>query len=233
MAPRYQIIKDHILEQVHSGSWAAGTKVPSENQLAEQFSVSRMTSRRALTELTEANVLERIQGTGTFVAEQLPTGSVMEIRNIADEIVERGNVHHAKVLAMQEIVLDQNSANTLGLEKGASAYFSRILHFENNSPIQIEQRLVNPKLVPDYLNQNFSEMTPNKYLSELIPLSEADHWIEAVPSTELLSQWLEIELHQPCLKISRRTYDPKQNVVNFAVFYHPGNKYRLGGHLNF
>ena len=45
---KYNIIKQHICENIESGDWLEHSKVPSENELAEQFSVSRMTARRAL-----------------------------------------------------------------------------------------------------------------------------------------------------------------------------------------
>lgn len=233
MTPRFQVIKQHILAQIHAGIWQQGTLVPSENQLASQFAVSRMTARRALSELTEAAVLERTQGTGTFVADQLPTGSALEIRNIADEVAERHHTHRAEVLNLESCVLDGNMANALSLPLGHRAFFSRIIHFENDLPIQLEERTVHPDRAPEYLLQDFTAVTPNQYLSAQIPLSEADHWIEAVLPQASQADWLNIEMSQPCLKISRRTFDPQKQVVNFAVFYHPGHRYRLGGHLNF
>ncbi len=233
MTPRYQVIKQHILTEIQAGNWHQGTPVPSENQLASTFSVSRMTARRALSELTEAGVLERSQGSGTFVAGQLPTGAALEIKNIATEIAERQHRHRATVLNLEACFLDADMAKALLLPEGSPAFFSRIIHFENDLPIQLEERTVHPDRAPDYLLQDFTAVTPNQYLSEQIPLSEADHWIEAVLPQASQAQWLEIEPSQPCLKVSRRTYDPHQQVVNFAVFYHPGHRYRLGGHLNF
>ena len=102
-APRYEVIKKHIVSKVEKGLWLPGHTVPSENQLAEKFAVSRMTARRAVTELTEAGVLTRVQGSGTFIAEQLPTGSVLEIRTIDAEILDRGHTHRAEVLTLNAI----------------------------------------------------------------------------------------------------------------------------------
>ena len=65
---KYHQIKDHILTQIRSGQWQEFQRVPSENQLAQQFAVSRMTARRALSELTDAGILTRTQGLGSFVA---------------------------------------------------------------------------------------------------------------------------------------------------------------------
>ena len=239
--PRFEVIKNHVLQKIHKGQWQPGDAVPSENQLAEKFAVSRMTARRALSELTENGVIERIQGAGSFVAEQLPTGSLLSIRNIADEIVERGHEHHAEVLILEEQRVTEANHHLLALPVNSTLWFSRVLHCENGTPIQLEDRYVNGALVPEYLAQDFSQQTPSAYLSTITPLSEADHWVEAVMLDTELRQLLQMNKQQPCLKISRRTYSHKVSntgkksaqVVNFAYLYHPGDRYRLGGHLHF
>ena len=52
--PLYAKVKDHILENIRSGAWEAGRRVPSENELVESFGISRMTANRALRELQAA-----------------------------------------------------------------------------------------------------------------------------------------------------------------------------------
>ena len=89
--PRYQRIKQFIRERIEQGEWPTAYQVPSEHKLCEQFDVSRMTARKALQELTAEGVLVRAQGLGTFVAEAKPQSSLLEVRNIADEIRERGH----------------------------------------------------------------------------------------------------------------------------------------------
>ena len=62
--PIYQEIKDFILARIHAGEWAEGDQVPSENELAREFNVARMTVNRALRELTAEQVLTRTRGSG-------------------------------------------------------------------------------------------------------------------------------------------------------------------------
>src|SRR3546814_3828698 len=88
--PRYRRFKEHIVKHIEAGDWRAGDQVPSESTLVRQLKVSRMTVNRALRELTHEGLLVRVQGTGTFVAEKRPLFNLVELRNIADEIAERG-----------------------------------------------------------------------------------------------------------------------------------------------
>ncbi|MCI3921110.1 GntR family transcriptional regulator [Paenibacillus sp. TRM 82003] len=58
--------------KIKDGALAAGERVPSEKELADQFNVSRITSKKALELLSQYGLVERIQGRGTFVARELP-----------------------------------------------------------------------------------------------------------------------------------------------------------------
>lgn len=229
---KYNVIKTHICEKIESGEWLEHSKVPSENELSEMFSVSRMTARRALQELTEQGLLVRSQGSGTFVATFKSQSSLLEIRNIADEIHERGHKYHAEQLSLESVKVNDEIAILLVLKPGEIAFYSSVLHFENGMPIQLEQRFVNPKLIPQYLEQNFTQITPHEYLSSEAPLTEATHEVEAVLAKDDVSRLLAISNTTPCLQVKRRTWS-SQGVVSLAILTAPGNKYRLGSHLVF
>ena len=227
---KYTIIKQFICENIESGEWPQNAKVPSENELTQQFDVSRMTARRALQDLTEQGILVRSQGAGTFVATFKSQSSLLEIRNISDEINERGHQHKAKQLILRSIAVTEELAILLNLKNNEHVFYSEILHLENDETIQLEQRYVNASLVPEYLLQDFSQITPHEYLSSVAPLTEATHEIEAVLAKANICQQLEINSSTPCLQVKRRTWS-KQGVVSFAMLTSPGDKYRLGSHL--
>lgn len=232
--PRYETIKNHLLEKIERGELSPGTKVASENQLSEQFSVSRMTARRALDELSDAGFLFRSQGLGTFVSDSRPMSSMLEIRNIADEIRERGHQCTIEVLKLEAIEASEQHAIWFDLPVGKKIFHSTLVYFENNQAVQYEDRLVNPILVPAYLDQDFSSTTPNEYLSKIAPLTEANHIVEAIlASSETqhqIASYMKLSGSSPCLKITRRTFSRK-GVVSVATLFHPGDRYRLGGHL--
>ncbi|MBB1380384.1 histidine utilization repressor [Shewanella sp. SG44-2] len=229
---KFAQIKQFILSRIETGEWQENDRVPSENQLTELFACSRMTARRALTELVDSGVLERTQGVGTFVAGLKSQSSLLAIRNIADEIKDRGHGYSVNQLELTQIEASTAVANALGLELGSPVFYSVLVHCEQGLPLQVEERYVNPQLVPDYLQQDFSSHTPHEYLSAVAPLTEAKHTVEAIMANELLQQRLAIAATEPCLQILRRTWS-RQGVVSFARLVHPGSKFKLGGHLTF
>lgn len=113
--PAYQRIKESILKNIHSGKWQAGEAIPTEYALADRFSVSRMTVNRALKELSEERVLERRQGSGTFVAQQQYNHTVVEVRNIAADIRAAGKQYEAKVVNQQRLRVSDISPRIISM----------------------------------------------------------------------------------------------------------------------
>ena len=229
---KFAEIKDFMLTQIEIGAWPEHSRVPSENELAEQFAVSRMTARRALQELTEQGILYRTQGVGSFVAALKSQSSLLEIRNIADEIHSRGHSYRAELLQLTELPCPATVAAALGLKHNERVFFSLIVHFEDRQPLQLEARYVNPWQVPDYMAQDFSAITPHLYLSQVAPLTEAEHTVEAILPDSFTCQHLQLKKPEPCLRLTRRTFS-RDGAVSLAYLTSPGSRYRLGGHLNF
>jgi GntR family histidine utilization transcriptional repressor len=230
-SPQYAQIKAALRTRIERGELRPGDRVPSENQLVRDFGVSRMTARRAVLELAEEGLLARTQGLGTFVADMRPVSSISQIRNIAEEIRQRGHQHSCRVLRLYAVEAEATLAARLGLVEGEPLFCSELLHLENDTPLQWECRHVAAQLAPDYLEQDFTEVTPSAYLSAVAPLTEADQTVEAVLAAPAVAAALEIRADQPCLKITRRTFSHR-GVVSLAELVHPGDRYRLGSHID-
>ncbi|MCC5854764.1 MAG: histidine utilization repressor [Idiomarina sp.] len=229
---KFEHIKEHIYKKIESGEWPEYHPVSSENALANQFKVSRMTARRALQELSDEGLVTRTRGSGTFVAPLKSQSALLTIRNIADEIRTRQHRHHAVVKVMEQVPAYPALATALHVPVESLVWHSVIVHFENGQAVQVEDRFVNPRLVPNYGHQDFSVHTPHEYLCEVTPLTEASHQIEAVHPDDRLADLLELETPEPCLQIQRRTWC-RDGVVSQAILTHPGSKFRLGGHMTF
>jgi GntR family histidine utilization transcriptional repressor len=178
-SPLYAGVKQMILDRIQSGEWPPKHRVPSENELVAELGVSKMTANRALRELASEGELVRIQGVGSFVAERKGYSELFEVRNIAEEIDERGHTHQASVVVLALETAAPDVADALGLSIGAPVFHSLIVHSENGVPVQIEDRFVNPEAAPGYLEQDFTVQTPNAYLTAKRRLSGSEHIVEA------------------------------------------------------
>ncbi|TCP42071.1 GntR family transcriptional regulator [Tamaricihabitans halophyticus] len=226
--PAYRRLKDVITEQIGTGRWPEGDLLPPENQLVRSLGLSRMTINRALRELSTEGLLVRVAGVGTFVAERKSSSALYEVHNIADEVTRRGHRHRTEVILLREEPADPRLHRLFGIQEGYPVFHSRIVHFENDVAIQLEDRHVNPELARDYLEQDFTAYTPNNYLSQIAPLGKGEHVVEAVRATAADCAQLGIEETEPCLLIHRRTWSADR-LVSAARLLHPGSRYRLEG----
>lgn len=228
ITPVFQVIKNFLLREIQAGNWKEGEAIPSEAALALQFKVSRMTVNRAVRELTSEQILNRIQGSGTYVAQQKYQATLVEIKSIAQEIRSRGHVHRSELHTLLEKEATPQLAAQFQVKPGYLLYHSLIVHFENDIAIQVEDRWVNSVLAPDYLSQDFSSITPNEYLVAVAPLQGVDYSIEAVMPTKSIAEMLQISSREACLVLHRKTRS-QDKIATIVTMWHPGKRYQFMG----
>jgi GntR family histidine utilization transcriptional repressor len=226
--PLNERIKQFVLAKIDSGAWPEGHRVPSETELANTFGTARMTVHGALHDLAASGILRRRPGAGTRVARRKPQATLLEIRNIHDEIVERGHRHSAKVHRLSAESCDLATATELEVAPGSAVFHSIIVHFEDDRPIQIENRFVLPAFAPRYLDRDFAHSTPNEYLMSLGSLDEVEHIIQSLMPDRATRALLKIPEGEPVLHVRRRTWSGGA-VVSSARLIHPGSGYSLVG----
>ena len=226
--PIFQRIKDYLLGEIAAGRYKEGDVVPSEQALVRQFGVSRMTVNRAVRELTAAQVLVRRQGSGTFVAPQKIQASLVDIRSIADEVRARGHRHASRLHVLEQAGASELLAAQFALDDGAPLFHSVIVHFENDVPMQVEDRWVNPACAPDYLRQDFNVITPSQHLMAAAPLQDASFTIEALAAPPAVAAMLDLS-GQHCCLVLRRTTRSLGRIASVATLWHPGHLYQFTG----
>ncbi|MBO1516299.1 UTRA domain-containing protein [Psychrobacter halodurans] len=244
--PAYQRIKNAILDNIHSGKWQAGEAISTEMALAEEFGVSRMTVNRALKELSEERVLERRQGSGTFVAQQQFNHTFVEVRNIAQDLRSANRNYQAQVVSKRVIttsMLDDelrrkfaiDSAAISGARSAADSsaavlYEVKIIHFADGLPIQFEERWVDAQKLPEFIEQDFSIINTSEYLIAKSPLERGSYTIRALAAPDEIAALLQIAPQSPTLVLRRQTYSAGK-VLTFVKMWHAGERYQFSGEL--
>ncbi len=226
--PAYEQVKAFVKAQINSGAWRPGDAVPSESALQQQFGVSRMTVNRAVKELAVEGVVTRVQGSGTVVAQLHRISSTLAVRDIHEEIEERGHTHSTQVLLVEAVRANAALAEAFKLRVGAPLFHSVMVHFEDGVAIQHEDRHVNPASAPDYLGVDFTQTTPTHYLLEHAPLTEASYSIEAGLPNAAQAKALGIKRNDPCLLMTRCTTSGA-HVASLVRLVYPGMRYSFNG----
>lgn len=223
----YEQIKTYLRDGIKTGTWKPGEKIPSEFEIMEQTGASRMTVHRALRELSAEGVLLRVQGAGSFVQAPPPRSPLLEVHDIAEDITRRGHQHRAEILTLEARPAPTEIAAEFHRRAGHKLFYSELLHFENDLPVQLEERYISPTFAPDYLMQDFTRQTPNRYLQTIAPALEVEHIIHATTASPRVQTLLQMAEQEPCLCLLRRTWT-QAGPATRSLLTHPGTRYSLG-----
>lgn len=222
----YEQIKRVLGQQIISGAWPAGERVPGEEELARHFGTARMTVHRALRELTDNGYIVRRRRAGSFVAAPPAPSAVLEIADMTKVIPQRGQRYRYECLTNETQATSAEIAQRLGLSPGTPAQFVLCRHLGDSETVELEERWINLSLLPEAAQQNFHSRTPGAWLLSVAGWTEAEHVISAQNADELTAERLDVDPGTACLVMERRTFQGDA-VVTFARLTHPGDRHRL------
>lgn len=115
--PLYQQVRLRLTQRIADGVWKAGQIVPSEMQIAAELGVSQGTVRKALDEMTTANLLVRKQGRGTFVASHSEARILFQFFKLKPDQADRV-FPESLVISVRDASASAEEAAKLGLFMG-------------------------------------------------------------------------------------------------------------------
>ncbi|WFE74725.1 UTRA domain-containing protein [Roseinatronobacter sp. S2] len=136
--PLFTQLKQSLLVAIRDGQFAPGAPLPTETQLCDMYDVSRITVRRAVTELQNEGVLEKRHGKGTFVTVQRIETSLMTLNGFSESYSARGVEHHSQLLEHYEGIADAKLAQALNIVKGAPVLHVKRLISTQTGPLTVD-----------------------------------------------------------------------------------------------
>ena len=205
-----------------------GARLPPERELAERFSVARETLRRALRELQSDGLLERRQGTGTFVAGQSWL-KPLQLRSFSEDMRERGLVPSSALLSAQVQRADAKVALKLKLVPGSAVIEVRRLRLASGEPMAIEQAYLPEALFPAFnaqvlATQSLYELLLTRYG---LQLRNAAQEIAATVLTEAEAALLDVAPFSPALMVERQVFATDGEVVEYGKSLYRADRYRF------
>ncbi len=205
LIPAYYQLKNIILKKIHSGEYPEGSLIPSERDLGESFSISRMTVRQALNQLVTEGVLNREKGRGTFVSH-----SKLEQKNImsfSEYVRRKGMEPSTRVLHFSCDAAAEDLQEALGLRDVERIYVLKRLRLADNVPVAIEEVFIPAKYCPGMeqhdLTGSLYKLIKEQYSHEI---SYVDNVVEAARPTKEERELLEAAVSIPMLKITSLNY---------------------------
>jgi GntR family transcriptional regulator len=224
-SPAYQRIADELRAEIAAGKWRPGEQLPAENDLVEQFNVSRNTVRQALTLLAQVNLVRRQQGSGTFVNEQGVTHTLGDLKSFTQVMTDLGMTPGIRnVQVFSDPAPPQEALDFL---PGKHLWLASRVRLNEGRPFCLME-----SWLPDDIGSKISsEMLEDKQslysvFQDLgLSLREASEKIRAEAADERVAAALEVPVGFPLLTIYRWTSDRSGRPVEYVRSFSPGDRY--------
>lgn len=220
--PMYRQIADALREKISAGELKPGDALPTESSLQEAFNVSRVTVRQALKLLTEEQIVESIQGSGTYVKEERVNYDIYQLTGFYEKLADRNVDTHSEVSIFEVLKADAKLAEKLNLSHDDKVWHVKRVRFIKQKPVNLEETWMPLALFPD-LTWEVMENSKYHYVEQIkklvIDRSEQE-LVPVMPSEEAIAA-LSLDPAKPILeKVSRgflkdgRVFEYSRNVFN-------------------
>lgn len=233
--PLYAQLKEKIISDINNETLKYGDKIETEQEIMKKYNLSRITVRRAISELVAEGYLVKKQGKGTFVIKNkierkiINTSDSLKIMSFTKELKENNIKASSKIIELKIVPGIEEFNQKLGLAKNSKLIFMKRVRYANDSPMTIEENYFAydkfKGLLEEKIEGSLYELLEKKY--NVIPTRSSRQEIEIVKSDEEQSKLLNVPTFEPLFYFSGVTYDENDNPIHIAKRYIIGSKYKF------
>jgi GntR family transcriptional regulator len=216
----YLILRDRIL----SGALGFGTKLPTENELADYYAVSRVTVRRALGELERERFIERRRSAGTRVVyRSAPAPVVADISGVLANIADMGRRTAVKLLSFDYVPAAGAVAEALGVDAHTLLQRSIRVRAVDRVPFSYLTTHVPESIATTFTRQELASRPLLELLERAgVKVEHARQRISAGLATPDVAQALDIRAGSPLIELLRVVFDQSGRAVeHLHALYRP------------
>lgn len=205
--PVYVEIHDDIQKKIENNIWSIGKRIPSERILSDMYNVSRMTLRQAIQILVEEGILNKVPGSGTYVANQKIQEKMSGVTGFTDIMISEGKVPSSKTLLFKEVDATFNEAEELKINNNDKVLRMERIRYGDQIPICYEITTIRFDLLKGISKDEISRSLYQS-LNEKKGLKpkNAKQYISAILATNQISEYLDINANDPVLKLRQTSY---------------------------
>jgi GntR family transcriptional regulator len=185
-----------------------GDLLTTDERVQEEFGVSRATARKAIDELADEGLVERITGKGTFVSAPRLRVPLPTMLSFTEEMLRRGLKPSSRVISVSWESPSERAHQALDILDGAKVLRLERIRFADGGPIlhSVDELTEAIGIGPD---EDFSGSLYTLIETHGVQLGECQNIIEAAITDRRLSQMLKVKIGSPILSVRRTTYDVK------------------------
>lgn len=226
--PLYVKIRETLREEIYAKKFPPGAKIPSEDELAARFSVSRMTVRQGLIDLIDEGVLYRRQGVGTFVGQPQVERDHSGLSNFFESARANGIEANMRVLIADILPARLRVAKALNLTEGELTIRVKTIRTADGTPVTVHDAYVPYRLFSGFLQEDLEAHHMWDYMEQYgYRVKRAVQKLEAREADDEVAQLLGVDVGSPILYKERTVYADDNTPVEFTYCYNRGDRYSL------
>lgn len=227
--PIYYQLKLLLQDRIKSGQYALGTHLPSERELCEEFSISRMTVRQAIQELANEGFLRKERGKGTFVTKPKIEQVLSVLTSFTQDMKSRNLQPGTELINFSVIHATERLADLLQITADTPVYEIVRLRLADNEPMAIETAYVPTVFCPDLQLQDVSGGSLYEVLRSKgnLQMHNAYQSMEASLATQAEAKLLRVKPKAPVLLIERFTDDVQGKRIEYVKSVYRGDRYKF------
>lgn len=222
---QYIKIKDYIQKNIQKGVYK-DDRIESENCLAKQFHVSRMTVRQALLSLQQEGLIYTVPKKGAYVQKQKSLKTLDGLQSFSEDVSRLEGDISSQIILCQKEKTDDMKLQSLGLlDKNQEVWHIVRVRYMDREPIAYEDGYYHGGLVPDISVQVLQQSLYAYFENELqLNIAYSHQQIDACLA-EQFAHYLEISKEQPLLRILQTTYLKDDVCLEYGYTYYRVDKY--------
>ena len=226
--PMYRQIADTIREKIRNGKCKVGEALPTEAQLREEFSVSRVTIRQALKLLIENEELESVQGSGTYVKENKINYDIYQQSTFNEKWAHLGVATSSNAITFEIIQPSMTMAEHLNISENDRVFHVKRIRCIEAHPITVEETWMPLYLFPD-LTLQVMEKSKYEYIEKTkgMVIDRSEQEIIPVLPSEEVSVLLQIAREQPILEKRTRSFLADGTVFEYSRSHFTSDDYKF------
>jgi len=227
--PLYRQLGAILREKVQSGEWQSNEIIPSENELAKLYGLSRMTARMVVTQLTQEGLLYRVHGKGTFVAEKKITAQSLSYVGIREQMEQMGYKTATRILRVERTPVSERIARRFGLEPHEPFFSLERLRLLDGVPFSLHYTYIPSTLCPGLEKKDLAGQQLCDILREDYGLTRryVVETLESIAATEYESGLLEVKREFHLLMLKNFISGDEDNPFEFSKILFRGDKIKL------
>lgn len=206
------------------GTWAPGSLLPNEADLANTYNCARATVNRAMQALAAEGIVERRRKAGTRVCTAPARQARFAIPIVRHEIEALGATYHYQLISRSHCPAPAWLRERFSLPAAAPVLHLVCLHSADGKPYQLEDRWINLTPLPQAKTADFSSLGPNEWLVATVPFSNAEISFSAAMSDQTHAAHLECEIGAPLFVIERSTWWQGESITFVRLSFRPGHQ---------